>query len=211
MKRLLIIGLCLCYFTSFSQIKELPFKIGIRGSVGTGWLGIKEANEDGVFVFSDGISRESYSVGAIAEFTLQKGIYLLPEINYVSMACAPTSTAYIKQMPYDYRFYQTITVNQAQVGINLKGKVGIVYLTVGPSYSFITSKGGLIKLENSEDTGRYDTFKKFDYGVNGAIGVEIIKRPSVNLELRYYRGLNKIEEIGYHQTLLQAGINILAF
>lgn len=210
MKKLYIIFLLTLAIGVCSAQKRV--EVGLKAAVGTSWLGIKaQESTGGAYVYSDGPSSACWSAGIISEIRLTKVLFIQPEMLYTQVSGRYeqySKTNFSGKEQLTYSFYDRIYIGQLQFPLNVKLKLGRLYVMSGPCYSVLFANNNLIKRTGSS-TGYYNKFNRDDIGVNTSIGLEVVKKPSINIDIRHYRGLRDLDNIGYHQTFMQIGASIL--
>jgi len=181
-------------------------QIGFRASAGSSWFGIKEKTETNTY--SDGSSAFCWSLGMTSNVKLYKSIYLQPEILFAQNSVSYTYISQRNATESNYFFYDPMKINQVQFPLNIKIKLKRLYVMTAPCYSILFGNNNKVHRQGSTYTSNRK-FDKDDISIVSTIGVEVVKKPSINIEIRHYRGLTKLDDIGYHQTALSIGSSIL--
>lgn len=202
MKKTFIMLLLACSINSYGQI----FKIGIRGGVGLYWLGVP-IHKTSAGYYSQGNSYGIYSIGLSSEIKLSDKFYIKPEALFTQSQGAQAYTTHFKK---DSTIYlSAVVIKQIQIPVLLRVNIKKIHILAGPSYSLMlpnSTSNAQIPGSTTVEKGSYNTH---DFGITGGIGVDVIKKPTIILDLRYYRGLRKLDMQGYHQSFAQVGLSIL--
>ena len=176
-------------------------KIGLRTSIGSSWFGIKENSEANQY--TGGTSGLCWSIGMTSNVKIYRYISLQPEVLFANI-----STSYAYKTESNYFFYDPININQVQFPLNVKIRLKRLYVMTAPCYSILFGNNNSIHRIGS--TYAYNRkFDKDDISIVNTIGFELIKKPSINIEVRHYRGITKLDNIGYHQSSISVGSSIL--
>jgi len=177
-------------------------------------------------------SRSGFQLGIIVEVPIgHSGLFFQPALTYItkgrkynknndSLTALATDTVYNKQ---------TLNLNYVEIPLNLTYKIPLsadhrnsFFVSAGPYFSFIYS-GSNIKQESlTASTHKYssesdpvtigkgaDTYKTFDFGVNGRAGFELGK---VLLSAYFSQGLTSFYNAPYsgsfHNQVIGASVGI---
>lgn len=207
MKKALFYVLLIASISSFGQ----GFKIGLRASAGLSWLGINTNESKNTY-----ITGPSYGIGGIgiaSEFKLSNRFWLKPELMYLSSAGSKTYHGIFTDA-YGQPFEQLVNfdpfkIKQIQLPVLLRVNIKKIYFIIGPSVSkFINTR---ISNNIPGSTSYTEGYTGSDIGLNTGIGIDVVKKPQISLELRHYRGLLKKDVEGYHQSFAQVGISVLLY
>lgn len=202
MKKLTLLLLLLCSVNTYGQF----IKIGIRSGVGLAWLGIpKHSTSNGYY--SQGNSYGAFSIGAASELKISEKFYLKSEILFTQTSGAQAYTTHIKRDSTVY--FSPVIIRQFQIPIMIRLNVKKIHFIAGPSYSIMLKNSTSNMVVPGSTTVNKGDYNTYDIGINAGIGVDVIKKPTIILDLRYYRGLRKLDTEGYHQAFVQVGLSIL--
>lgn len=213
MKKILFVFVLL--LLTLYSVAQRP-KIGIRGSIGASWFGNSSVEKQkGVPYWSEGDSKFSYAIGITSEIKIKGVFYIQPEISFAQTAGTFTmnfTNIDSKGKEYtDYIFYKNVVkLNQVQIPVFAKLKLGPLNIMAGPCYSIMFANK-----QDFQGMGNYDKYNGNDIAINTGLSLEIVKKPSISLDLRHYRGLSKFDRNvymgskGYHQSYVHIGTSIL--